>query len=102
MATRPTQRVDRALLIGIDRYQFIGPDLGGCVGDVEAVRNLLMARLHTPADRVFLLTASRSGSEPPGALATRANIVAALLRLGDEAEPGEQVYIQYSGHGVRN
>jgi hypothetical protein len=102
METRPVQRVDRALLIGIDRYRFIGPNLGGCVGDVMAVRDLLTLRLDTPADRVRMLTASWDGREPPGTLATRANIVAALLRLADETGPGEQVYIQYSGHGARN
>ena len=29
------------MLIGMDRYEHIGPDLGGRVGDVKAARDLL-------------------------------------------------------------
>ena len=38
------QRVDRALLIGSDNYQYISPQLSGCVGDVQKVSDLLARR----------------------------------------------------------
>ncbi|HEX8200716.1 MAG TPA: caspase family protein, partial [Isosphaeraceae bacterium] len=65
MDTESPQRVDHALLIGIDRYQYIGPDLNGCVGDVEDMRDVLVSQLQTPADRVVLLRATHLQSEPP-------------------------------------
>lgn len=102
MSNETIQRVDRALLIGIDKYQYIAPDLDGCVGDVRAMRAFLMDTLKTPAERITTLTASRAGTEAPAELATRANIVAAFLQLADAAQKGEQIYIQYSGHGMRN
>lgn len=96
------QRIDRALLIGIDRYLHIAPNLTGCVGDVEALKALLVGTLHTPAENIIALTSSMEGGEAPEALATRANIVATFERLAAAAGEGERIYVHYSGHGMRN
>jgi hypothetical protein len=102
MTPSPTQRVDRALLIGVDHYQYIAPPLNGCVGDVDQLEQFLIDRLHTPPGQIIKLTASHSTREKAEELATRDNIVNAFRQLAGLAQPGEQIYIHYSGHGMRN
>ncbi len=81
----------RALLIGIDVYQQPHvPNLRGCVNDVEAMRRLLVERFgFSPAHVRVLLNEQ----------ATRANILDAFERLIAEVQPGDHVFVQYSGHG---
>lgn len=100
-----------ALLIGIDCY--IGrtmagipnyPHLGGCVNDILLMDEFLRTRLTVPEGRITKLTASGSGSEPTEDRQfwpTKANIVAAFQDLADKAQPGDQVYVHYAGHGGR-
>jgi hypothetical protein len=102
MSTKPGKRVDSALLIGIDRYEFISPNLDSCVNDVERVASFLTGRLYTPSDNIIKLTSSRDGWEKPEYLATRANIIAGFKKLAQVARKNEQIYIHYSGHGMRN
>jgi hypothetical protein len=102
MPANTTQHVDRALLIGIDRYLYIEPNLSGCVGDVESVYKFLTERMGTPAGQIIRRTSPLDQAERPEELATRANIVAGFEELARLAKAGEQVYIQYSGHGMRN
>lgn len=110
MPTPPTPTL-WALLIGIDVYQEAAiaglPEYGslsGCVNDISLMENFLRTRLNLPAERVTKLTASGWGSEPQEPRQnwpTKANIVAAFRRLAQAAQPGDQVYIHYSGHGGR-
>jgi hypothetical protein len=97
-----SQRIDRALLIGIDSYESIGPNLSGCVGDVEAVARFLTERLSTPAGQIIKLTSSLEGTEEAASLATRDNIIAAFKHFAQLSLKDDQIYIQYSGHGMRN
>jgi len=102
-----------ALLIGIDCYLPNKlPDgksyrtLSGAVRDVLLVEKFLRNNLRVPEERIFKLTASNNGtdqpSEPPDKWPTYENMLAAFQRLRDVAQPGEQVYIHYSGHGGRS
>src|SRR4029078_3893104 len=102
MPANPTQHVDRALLIGIDRYLYIEPNLRGCVGDVDNVYRFLTERLKTPAGQIIRRTSSLEQTEGPEELATRTNIIAGFAELARIAKDGEQIYIHYSGHGRRN
>ncbi len=102
----------RALLVGIDHYPASPaaggvhlPVLRGAVHDVTTMERYLRQRLGVPAERVRTLVspapdgpaAGAAGGEPP----TLDRLLAALARLCDEARPGEQVLIQFSGHGTR-
>ncbi|WP_437839849.1 caspase family protein [Sorangium sp. So ce1153] len=101
----------RALLIGIDFYY---PNrlpntaeyrsLLGCVSDVDRVEKLLRARIPMPYT-IRKLVAPNVGIGQPGgprsAWPTYANIKAELDRLLAETQPGDHVYIHYSGHGGR-
>lgn len=100
-----------ALLVGVDCYMgrtipglpnYLS--LRGCVNDILLMDELLRTRLHVPAERIVKLTASGAGvvpEEPREFWPTKANIVAAFRSLAQRAQPGDQVYIHYSGHGGR-
>lgn len=101
-----------ALLIGIDDYipdrlpdGSRYPSLHGATSDVLRMALLLRDREALTPERTRLLL-SRAGedglsAEPPERRPTYANIVAAFQQLALEAEPGDRVYIHYSGHGTR-
>ena len=102
-----------ALLIGIDYYLPSNlPDgslyksLRSCVRDVALVKEFLQSQLRVPEERILQLTSSNTeGStqppEPPECWPTYENIVAAFKQLTEKAQPGDQVYIHYNGHGGR-
>ena len=100
-----------ALLIGIDRYlpnQL--PDgssyesLHGCVRDINLVEALLKNMLKVPKAQIFKLVASHvnGSTQPSEQLPTYENMVTKFKELTKIAQPGDQVYIHYSGHGGRS
>ena len=98
-----------ALLIGVDCYMgrtIAGlpnfRSLSGCVNDILLMDEFLRTRLNVPDERINKLTASGLGvepQEPKDMWPTKANIVAAFKKLAQQAQPGDQVYVHYSGHG---
>lgn len=101
-----------ALLIGIDCYlpnrlpdgsQY--SSLGGCVRDIAHVEHFLHSKLGVPDKHILKLTSKDTGAkepaEPKETWPTYENMVAAFRKLREMAEPGDQVYIHYSGHGGR-
>jgi hypothetical protein len=100
-----------ALLIGIDQYippkpggGVSYPPLTGAVRDVRRVGEFLRS-LSTPPVRILELTATSGGEpepvEPRDQWPTYAAMVGKFRELTAGAEPGDQVYIHYSGHGGR-
>lgn len=107
----PTNKL-YALLIGIDCYLpnrlsdgSSYSNLGGCVRDINHVEDFLKAKLKMSPEQIFKLTASNSGkpepAEPIEQWPTYENMVAMFKRLTEIAQPRDQVYIHYSGHGGR-
>jgi hypothetical protein len=103
-----------ALLIGVDFYfehalpdGTYYPSLGGCVRDIRHVEAYLTdpARLNLARDHILMLTASDAQGEypvePPEQWPTYENMVAKFKELTAMAQPGDQLFIQYSGHGGR-
>ena len=100
-----------ALLIGVDHYfehRLPGgvyyPKLGGCVRDINKIYSFLTTRLQLDPDHILKLTASLGDEQPPEPAAewpTYRNMVNAFQTITERAQPGDQVYIQYSGHGGR-
>ena len=94
------------LLIGIDYYK---PNrwyksLRGAVRDINLVDTVLQQTLENRLKQVYRLLSPNpedpAPSEPKEAQPpTYENIVNAFKTITDEAEPGELVYIHYSGHG---
>ncbi|MEG4595350.1 caspase family protein [Microcoleus sp. F8_C2] len=108
MANQPEQTPNiYALLIGIDGYNpnRLYKDLKGAVRDVKLVASYLLETLKIPAERVFKLTSPNpevaETSETKDPKPTYENIVAKFNAITEIAQPGEQVYVYYSGHGGR-
>ena len=101
----------RALLIGIDFYfPNLFPtgatyvSLHGCVNDVDRIEEMRRARITEPFEITKLVAPNVGGREPGGpksAWPTYDNMKAALDGLLARAQPGDRVYIHYSGHGGR-
>ncbi|KAK3446490.1 hypothetical protein EUGRSUZ_A02174 [Eucalyptus grandis] len=85
-----------AVLVGCN-YQGTQYELHGCINDVRAMRETLVGRFGFEEGRVEVLT------DEPGSpvMPTGANIMAALGRMVDRAEPGDVLFFHYSGHGTR-
>lgn len=97
------------LLIGIDSYKpnRFYKSLKGAVRDINLVETYLKRDLQVPPERIrkliapnpedpVLLEARSAQAEP-----TYENIVNAFKEITATAQPGEQVYIHYAGHGGR-
>ncbi|MEB3357709.1 MAG: caspase family protein [Synechococcales bacterium] len=99
-----------ALLIGIDYYKpnQLYKSLKGAVRDINLVYTFLKDTLKLPEERIYKLTSSNpqdtallearaaQGREP-----TYQNIVNTFKEITEKAQPQEQVYIHYAGHGGR-
>jgi hypothetical protein len=84
-----------ATLVGCN-YAGTRNELRGCINDVEAVRDTLVARFgFAPAD-VAVLTDARGAKVLP----TGANIKRALAAMVARAAPGDVLFFHYSGHGT--
>ena len=100
-----------ALLIGADGYfpNRMSNDgsyraLGGCVHDVARIAATLAARVPGAPAPVTLIAAAGPDGRPigdPARWPTAANLRRELAAVAERAQPGDQVYIHYSGHGGR-
>lgn len=100
-----------ALLIGINHYLpnllpngLFYKDLLGCVADALIVEEFLLKRLGVPPKNIIKLTSTSNQEkvvEPPSQRPTYKNIVKAFRQITEKAQPGDQVFIHYSGHGGR-
>ena len=102
-----------ALLIGLDCYLpnklpegASYKNLNGCVRDINHVEAFLKNTLRLPESQIMKLTASNAQglnepSESKDLWPTYENIVGKFNELIEKAQPQDQVYIHYSGHGGR-
>ena len=92
MTTTSSSAAKRALVIGVDEYQFAPkiPQLQGCVNDARLMRAVLEEQFGFPPENVTLLT---------NAEATRDGILAALDALVAATGPDDIVMFYYAGHG---
>ena len=103
----PTYHV---LLIGIDRYPPGYNSLTGCVNDIDAIEQLLLAPpgIGVPAERIYVTRVAASHPHRPSGSRfqaqtlppTKANLIQALASLaGPQVNQSDRVLIYYSGHG---
>ena len=79
----------KALCVGINDYPFNDSDLKGCVNDARAWTDLLITHFDFTTVRLLLDEA-----------ATKANILAGLVELLQDAQSGDVLVYSYSGHGT--
>eukprot|EP00672_Neobodo_designis_P013882 CAMPEP_0174856780 /NCGR_PEP_ID=MMETSP1114-20130205/36215_1 /TAXON_ID=312471 /ORGANISM="Neobodo designis, Strain CCAP 1951/1" /LENGTH=370 /DNA_ID=CAMNT_0016091585 /DNA_START=54 /DNA_END=1166 /DNA_ORIENTATION=- len=95
MNPNPSGRT-RAVLIGINYYGQKG-ELSGCVNDVRQMKNFLVSQgFRDTPDCMQILTDDKSLQN---AAPTAGNIIAALQWLVKDAQPGDSLFLHYSGHG---
>jgi len=82
--------MNRALLVGINKYKLPGADLKGCVNDVTNVRDVLLKYYGFAVKEIRVVTDDR---------ATKANILKNLEWLLKNAKPEDRLLFHYSGHG---
>ncbi|GAA2154649.1 caspase domain-containing protein [Humibacillus xanthopallidus] len=80
-----------ALLVGIDAYTGVVPQLSGCVNDVTAFTAVLQGRV--AAEDLSLVTVTDED-------ATRAAVTTEFTRLLGQAGPEDVALFYYSGHGA--
>lgn len=84
------------MLIGVN-YPGTKAELRGCVNDVQRTYQCLVDRYGFSEDDIaVLIDTDDSYTQPTGK-----NIRNALSRLVRSAEPGDVLFVHYSGHGTR-
>ncbi len=82
--------MQKALLVGINKYKIPGADLNGCVNDVTNLRDVLLKYFGFDVSDIRVVTDER---------ATKNNIIEGLNWLCDGVKPGDSILFQFSGHG---
>ncbi|KAI9387471.1 hypothetical protein POPTR_010G175000v4 [Populus trichocarpa] len=86
----------KALLIGCN-YPGTKAELKGCINDVKRMYQCLVDRYGFSEDNVtILIDTDDSYTQPTGR-----NVRQALKDLVRSAEPGDMLFVHYSGHGTR-
>lgn len=86
----------RAFLIGCN-YPGTKAELHGCVNDVTRMYKCLVDRFgFDESDITVMVDTDKRSVQPTGA-----NIKKVLGRLIDESEPGDVLFLHYSGHGTQ-
>jgi uncharacterized caspase-like protein len=92
-----------AVVIGVDGYGNVIPELRGAVRDALAFADFLVTQLQIPAANVRLLVTPHETSPVPAAApgADAAAIRTAFAEVQAAAGEGDHVVLYYAGHGVR-
>lgn len=89
----PVYAENRALLVGIDDYRTINPDLRFCESDAKRMRDGIIKYAGFKEENIKMVL---------GHEATKKGIKRAIKEwLIDKAKPGDKVFFYFSGHGVQ-
>ena len=80
----------RALLVGVNKYNMPGSDLNGCVNDVTNIRDILLKYFGFDVNDIRVVVDDR---------ATKENIMNRLRWLVADAKAGDSLLFHFSGHG---
>ena len=82
--------MNRALLVGINKYKMAGADLQGCVNDVTNIRDILLKYFGYSVKDIRMVVDER---------ATKKAIMERLGWLVKGAKAGDRLLFHFSGHG---
>jgi hypothetical protein len=88
-----------ALTIGINHYHGFQP-LNYAQQDAEAIHNYLVQEAEFPGNQCFLLTDTSPGIAGTSTAPTQDQILGWLDRLCERSQPGDEVWVFFSGYGV--
>lgn len=101
LAAPPAMAKNHALVVGVSDYPALDSamQLRGPANDAELVRDFLLGleQRSFPRERVEVLADGVEGAATP----TRSAILGALERIAERTEPGDFIYLHFSGHGSR-
>lgn len=80
----------KALLVGINSYSNPSSNLRGCINDITMMNGMLVQNFGFDPANIRMLVDAR---------ATKANIIERLSWLVKDAQPGDSLVFDYSGHG---
>lgn len=86
----------RALMIGINYVGHDPGELRGCHNDVGNMANYIRKVHGFEDENITILMDDGDHTEP-----TRDNIVAAYKQIVSDAQPGDSIFLHYSGHGAK-
>lgn len=82
--------MNKAVLVGVNKYKMEGADLNGCVNDVTNVRDVLLNYFGFQVEEIRVITDKR---------ATKKAIIERLIWLVKGAQKGDRLVFHFSGHG---
>ncbi|KAF6151919.1 hypothetical protein GIB67_010493 [Kingdonia uniflora] len=85
-----------AVLVGCN-YVNTKNELHGCINDVHTMHHALVKRFGFKPHNIKLITDAHGSKVLP----TGANIMKTLSKMVDQAEPGDVLFLHYSGHGTQ-
>ncbi|KAI8140321.1 peptidase C14, caspase domain-containing protein [Fennellomyces sp. T-0311] len=88
----------RALLIGINYFDTPN-ELKGCINDVHNIKDFLTEFYGFQEEDMRILTDDQT--DDPFKMPTRANILASMQWLVEDAEENDSFFLHFSGHGGR-
>ena len=99
MADQHTIPAHYAILIGINAYP--SKPLESCVRDVQKIKECLEIKLSWVDIQTLTASGGDTPLEHPESWPTCRNVTSALEKVTSQAQPGDFIYIHYSGHGTR-
>jgi len=86
----------RAVMVGINYVGHDPGELSGCHNDVGNMKNYIQAVHGFEEENITVLMDDGEHEEP-----TLANMLAAYRRIVEESQPGDSIFLHYSGHGSK-
>lgn len=86
----------RAVMVGINYIGHNPGELSGCQNDVANMKQYIMNVHGFQEEDITLLLDDGEHTEP-----TKENMIAAYQKIVSESEPGDAVFLHYSGHGTK-
>lgn len=86
----------RAVMIGINYVGAEQGELSGCHNDALNMKNYIM-KVHGFDEENIVVLLDDGEHESP----TKDNILAAIAKVAGETQPGDALFIHYSGHGTK-
>ena len=93
-----TKNKKRSLLIGCNYFKQEDATLKACHDDIRSMRDYIINVHGFPEDKdLMTVLLDDNMHQPP----THYNIVQALKSLSEKSQPGDAVFVQFTGHGSR-